>query len=556
MRDIGPTTLVKPARTAHCVAVGSAPNAVQSSIPTLRTQASWLVCLSLPFWLGCAAFRPLDGIPARFTPDELKAPSRTGKKTIDLSLLSQPAPANNEYRVDGGDVLGVYIESVLGKREEPPPVYFPPNEDAPPSLGYPIPVRPDGTISLPLLSEPMLVRGLTIAEVERRVIHAYTVEKRHLNPSNARILVSLQQPRKYRVLVLRQESGAGAGGGGGGFNAGMLKTGTGETVSLPAYENDVLHALTNSTNGGLPSLDAENAIYIVRRKVAPQSTPVLSPTPISNIAPPRLTLPPAPRDIEQSAYFQPEPSTRSTPTASPIPFGHSALQPAPTSMGSSQITNLGVPDPGPIINGGVAPQHNWNVATLPSSFPMHLLHRNGSTIDNPHVIKIPIRLGADERPQFAPEDVILQNGDIVFIESRDTEIFYTGGLLGGGQFTLPRDYDIDVLHAISIAQGRTVGAGGGGSGISGGLGGFSALNQDVTISASSVVVLRQLSNGTQVPIKVDLYKAMRDPKERIVIKPGDYVVLQYKPGEAVAAFFERHFLQSAIFGIAASGLNN
>ena len=111
-----------------------------------RVLVVWLLYLSTPFWVGCAAFRPLDGIPVRYTPDELKATSRTGKKTIDLSLLAQPAPANNEYRVDSGDVLGVYIESVLGNRETPPPVYFPPMEDAPPSLGYPIPVRSDGTI--------------------------------------------------------------------------------------------------------------------------------------------------------------------------------------------------------------------------------------------------------------------------------------------------------------------------------------------------------------------------------------------------------------------------
>lgn len=419
----------------------------------------------------------------------------------------------------------------------------------------------------------MHVRGLTIAEVERQVIHAYTVVKKHLNPANARILVSLQQPRKYRILVLRQESGA-SGASGAGLNAGMLKTGTGETVSLPAYENDVLHALTNSTNGGLPSLDAENAIYIVRRKVSPKSTPTLplkSPTPVSKAVLPRLALPPAPRVLEQTAYFQPQPTPQSQPTPHLGPvaergqFGHSALQPIPlpATNRNGPFPNQGVPNPGQVFHSNPAPcqdcqtnNNNWNVASLPSSFPMHLLNRNGSTMDNPQVIKIPIRLSLNERPQFAPEDVILQNGDIVFIESRDTEIFYTGGLLGGGQFTLPRDYDIDVLHAISIAQGRTVGAGGGGAGISGGLGGFSALNQDVTISASSVVVLRQLPNGTQVPIKVDLYKAMRDPKERLVIKPGDYVVLQYKPGEAVAAFFERHFLQSAIFGIAASGLSN
>ena len=45
------------------------------------------------------------------------------------------------------------------------------------------------------------------------------------------------------------------------------------------------------------------------------------------------------------------------------------------------------------------------------------------------------RLGSDEHTQLSEEDVILEDGDIVFIESRDTEVFYTGGLLGvrGGE---------------------------------------------------------------------------------------------------------------------------
>ena len=47
-----------------------------------------LLCLS-----GCAAFRPIEGVPARFVPDEVKAPTRSGKKTIDLSLLSQTLPS-------------------------------------------------------------------------------------------------------------------------------------------------------------------------------------------------------------------------------------------------------------------------------------------------------------------------------------------------------------------------------------------------------------------------------------------------------------------------------
>ncbi len=75
------------------------------------------------------------------------------------------------------------------------------------------------------------------------------------------------------------------------------------------------------------------------------------------------------------------------------------------------------------------------------------------TIDSPDIIKIPVRIGPGENPNLTEADITLYDGDIVFIESRETEVFYTGGLLGGGQYTLPRDYDLHVLEAIAVAQG-------------------------------------------------------------------------------------------------------
>jgi translation initiation factor IF-1 len=175
----------------------------------------------------------------------------------------------------------------------------------------------------------------------------------------------------------------------------------------------------------------------------------------------------------------------------------------------------------------------------------------GDTLAGRNVVRIPIRLGPGETVDLRPEDVILHDGDIVFIESRETEVFYTGGLLGGGQFTLPRDYDLDVMGAIAVSQGQG-GAGGGSSRATQSQGGQSALNNDVSISASQVIVLRPLPDGTQLTIQVDLYEAIRNPHERIIIQPGDYILLQYTRGEAVMAFIERHLLEGALFGLAAA----
>ena len=131
-------------------------------------------------------------------------------------------------------------------------------------------------------------------------------------------------------------------------------------------------------------------------------------------------------------------------------------------------------------------------------------------LNDRRVIRIPIRLGPGETVDLREEDVILENGDIVFIEARDTEVFYTGGLLGGGQYTLPRDYDLNVLQAIAVSQGPRAAGGAGTSRATASMGGQSALNNDVSISASHIIILRYLPDGRMVPIEIDLYTARTD----------------------------------------------
>lgn len=556
-----------------------------------RMALFWLV-LVCPFWTGCAGFRPIDGLPARYLPHEFKAASRAGKQTINLSLLRQTPP--EQYLLGSGDVLGVYIEGVLGRREEVPPVYFPENGVVPPSLGYPIPVRDDGTLSLPMI-EPINVRGMTLSQAEETIREAYTCKKSILQPGRERILVSLQKPRSYRVLVIRQEAGGDAGasaaGGQGQLNLGVVKRGTGRIVDLPAYRNDVLHALAET--GGLPGLDAENAIYIIRRKppTRPNGDPArkLMPHPSSRREgehePPVIRVPEPAEPVSQygmareigrtSATVKAErgwghsdpPVTTSAFGDGDLGWGHSDCGGARTDRGyplhSAQSYHAN-------LNGGGmwSPLHSGNLALsapLQQRGPLSdhaaalpiddepwasLVPTENATVASDRIVKIPIRLAGGETPQFTEEDIILQDGDVVFIESRETEIFYTGGLLGGGQYTLPRDYDLDVLGAISIAESQR------NSGAGRSIGGVSALNQDVTISASDVIILRQLPNGTQVPIKVDLYEALRNPADRVVIQPGDYVILQYTRTEAILAFIERHLIEGALFGIAAAEFDN
>ena len=156
---------------------------------------------------GCASFtNPVaEGIAVRRLPPEMLGCTKEDKLTIPLTYLRQK-PADT-YRLEPGDVLGIWIEGILGTKEQPPPITFAEKDREPPALGYPIPVRQDGTISLPLV-DPIHVHGMSLIETEHAIREAYTVTKQILQPGRDRLIVTLMRPRRYNVLVVRQDSGA------------------------------------------------------------------------------------------------------------------------------------------------------------------------------------------------------------------------------------------------------------------------------------------------------------------------------------------------------------
>ncbi|RLS42298.1 MAG: sugar ABC transporter substrate-binding protein [Planctomycetota bacterium] len=355
---------------------------------------------------------------------------------ISLSRLRQTPP--DHHQLGPNDILGVYIENVLGKTGEPPPVNFPEDGERDPSIGFPIPVREDGSIALPLIP-PMKVEGLTIEQVTNLVRKAYTQDQKLLPSGKDRIIVTLIKRRTYQVLVVREESGA---------KDGVTKRGDGAMIDLPVYENDLLHAL-NAT-GGLPGTDAKNEVLIIRD------------------------------DGKRGARYD---------------------------QFVSQVKMSKMPCQAPPI--------------IP---------------DAPNVIRIPLRFHPDQPPTFTEQDIILNKGDIVMIQSRESEKFYTGGVLGGGEHLIPRDYDLDVLGAIAMAGGpvgsagnvfsssqrRGMGGGGGGSGARTG-----------PVPPSQAIVIRKLPDGSQIPIKIDLNRALTDSSERILIQPDDIVMVRYTCAEEV-----------------------
>ncbi len=369
---------------------------------------------------------------------------RADMQEITLARLRQNPP--KVYQLAPNDVLGVYIENVLGQPDVPPPVNFPLDSSKPPSLGFPIPIREDGTVALPLV-EPIQLTGLTLTQATDEIRKAYTVKQKILPEGKDRIIVTLQRPREYRVLVVREESGGSQSSGGQGRQGGggqqvSSKRGAGYAVNLPAYENDLLHALTET--GGLPGTDAENDILIFRGGFTDAVERDQLIARIKSGKDPCLCEPPLP--------------------------------------------------------------------------------------DEKNVVRIPLRFFSDQVPKFKQDDIILNNGDIVMISSRDREKYYTGGAITGGEFLLPRDYDVNILQAIAIAGGR-IGSGGtgigqaggnsGGGGFGGGSGGGGG------IAPSRAIILRKTCNGGQIPIRVDLRKALSDPSQQILIQPEDTIIVQY-----------------------------
>lgn len=421
-----------------------------------RGEGRWLAAAALVVMagvVGCANnyFSAETGIAARRVPKDLLAKPRADRELMDLALLRQDPP--DVYRLDSKDILGVYVEGMTGPVDQQPP--FTPSREQlrggrriPPFTGYPFPVRSDGTVSLPLI-EPLKVAGMTVEEAEDAIRAEYTVKRQLLPPGRDRVLVTLAEKRTYEILVIREDAELPSARTQRVSEIAIsTQRGRGFALDLWAYENDVLHALTET--GGLPGVDAMDEVIILRSRFED-----------------------AKRRSELVARIQ---QGNCDPCAVP-----------PTFTGESGIT------------------------------------------------RIQLRLPPGEAPNLKQEDIILKDGDIVYVASRETDVFYTGGALSGNQIPLPRDYDLDILQAVALAGGPV---GGGGlnfraGAVGAGIGAFGSL-QGGTIPPSRASIVRQIPPNGEFVIQVNLKKAIRDPSERILIQRGDLIVITYTPLESIA----------------------
>ena len=376
---------------------------------------------------GCARRHcpPLETVPACKVRNATCCVNEDAEKINFLTLRRQPPES---YVLGGGDTLGIYIQGITGDKDTPPPVHFPEDPGLQPALGYPVPIRDDGNISLPLI-DPIRLEGLTLAQAEDRIREAYTKDREILLEGSDKIIVTLIQRRTYNVLVIREDSTDSREISFRNNEVFLDDERQGQTYSieLPAYENDVLHAL--SETGGMPGEGAVNEIVIIRDGL-----------------------------------------------------------------------NLGISSPDAIITA---------VDNL-----------NAPLLSQANVTRIPIESTDGILPELTEQEITLNDGDVIFIEGRKREVFYTSGLLEGGRFPIPRDYEIDVLEAIAIAGGAgrsNRSAGSRGTGV---------------VPPTRVLILRE-HNCQFCTIEVDLRCANSDPSQRVIIQPGDIINLEFRQNEAI-----------------------
>ena len=110
-------------------------------------------------------------------------------------------------------------------------------------------------------------------------------------------------------------------------------------------------------------------------------------------------------------------------------------------------------------------------------------------------------------------------------------------MLGGGEFPIPRDFDLDVLAAVSVAGNAGVGA-------TRNTGFFGGAGQN--LPPTELIILRNIAGDNQIAIRVDLNNTINDRRTRILVKAGDTLILRFKPQEEIINFVTNVFFT---FGI-------
>lgn len=258
-----------------------------------RLRFRWAGLCSVLLWttmtgLGCHSITGTrNSIPASRIDPHLFGTIKEAQVPILLSALGQEKP--QAYRVGPGDTLAVFVYGVLPPSVDETPVlsqyqtlnqrYYPPSGSiVHPSTGLPMTVGADGALEMPLVGR-MPVNGLTIQEISEKIKDLYR-NLAVIAAGRERVSVEMITQRVHRVVVVRQDTPNPVTALTSPGVVDQIHRGSGEVIDLPAYENDVLHAM--AATGGLPGTDGIREIWVMRN-CALEGTAGIDPTDLDKV---------------------------------------------------------------------------------------------------------------------------------------------------------------------------------------------------------------------------------------------------------------------------------
>lgn len=444
----------------------------------LRRMLAMASLLGVVAMCGCYAPLRSPGIPAAELPAHFRMPLRTAGDPLNYAHLSAPpAPV---YMLGTGDVLEVTAPDLIQRGDARP---------------FRAQVLDTGEIHLPRAGA-VHVAGVSLSEARLR-INAVLLDGFLEQPA---VTVNLVERGTVNVVVLGAVRNPGV-------------------HSLQRQESDIAHALAAAggfaeTAGDTIEVHRRSPVYTQQVDSIPATQQVPMPAQTWSAVPYRNG--PTPAAIVPQSWTQPvrqqsrTVAPRYVPPAKLDPYGSyrtSFLEAGPFDArpfdADSVTDEVVIRAQSPGHSGRFVQEAQWSGAACNAA------PREG-------VLRISLRDSAAQC--LAPHDVMLHSGDVVVVPDRKDEVFYVVGPLSeqsrvrfnvgdrdreiGNGFILPNDREVDVVTAVAMA-------------------GYI----DPIESPTTVTVHRTDFSGRPLLVRVDLIAARSDPRETILVQPGDIIYL-------------------------------
>jgi protein involved in polysaccharide export with SLBB domain len=439
-------------------------------------QSAGIVCALLLCLPGCATYDAVSVNDVR--PEYLAAPSRA-VKTLDLTKLARPT--ESQSRLQPGDVLQItcsnlFEESTREKKE---------------SETFPVRIAPDGTVTLPLLNEGVSVSSLTVGEAEQAMRNAYRTAQLINRPQLTAKVLEYKKNKIYVIGAVKKP--------------GMYQ--------LRPDHSDPLRAIA-AAEGVSP--EAGTVVEIRRADKEVSEKPASAAVPSTGTAEVawRSVKEPSPTLVPATVFV--EPVKRSAPNngthgggASYGAFGfygHNFYGAYPRDYNVYSSSQEASPTAGPVR------VYSYSREALPTTelvlvghdVPEEAVSSRSANSEKPGLDENIIRFDlASDDIRLRPDQLQLQNGDIVSVEQKKMKpIFVSGSVNKPGEFPIPLGRELRVLEAIGMA------------------GGVLAASEP-----NNALLSRRPDGKAPIVIHIELDRAARIPQENLALMEGDVITV-------------------------------